>query len=63
MVSSWKWVAKRLKHRIWVAMCLERALAGVESKASDSERRGVASVSKRGGRDWKTRCEGGGTAG
>jgi hypothetical protein len=21
-VSSWKWVAKRVKHLIWVAMCL-----------------------------------------
>jgi len=44
MVSSWKWVAKRVKHRIWVAMCLKRALAAVEDKASDSERRGIVSV-------------------
>jgi hypothetical protein len=44
MVSSWKWVANRVKHRIWVAMCLKRGLAGVKCRASGSERRGIVSV-------------------
>ena len=42
IVSSWKWVANKVKHRIWVAMCL--GLAGVKCRASGSERRGIVSV-------------------